>query len=137
MAELSDLLKFCIANNTLYPIPTNPLRLDHFIKVTVLRIIDHTDHVPQSVIDSLILGLNFKRGQSVEEGLRYYFMVDGFLVSASLLPLNSPNLQGWKASGRLKNRRHFKVPKVSLYDIESLCEVVVAIASTSDPFAKT
>lgn len=134
LAELSRLIKPCILANTLKTHPPHPIRIDEFIKIQVLKIIDHTNEVPQSTLDSIILAINFERGESVDEGIHYYFMVDGFLVTASLFPLSSQLLKCWHASGRLLDRRFLKIPKVSFYDIKQLHECIEAISSTPNPF---
>jgi hypothetical protein len=136
LAELSDLFRPCLLNNTLQSALPQSLRLDAFVKVALLKIVDHTSEVPQSSLDSLLHGINFKRGSTVEEGLHYYFMVDGFLVSASLFPLHSVHLKGWRAGGRLLDRSTQRIPKVSFYNIQEIFEGIAAIASTPDPFER-
>jgi hypothetical protein len=135
LAEVSELFKSCIKNNTLKTHPPYNLRLDTFLKMSILKIVDHTSEIPQSTLDSVMHGINLRPGASIEEGLHYYFMVDGFLVCASLFKPQSPFLQNWRADGRLLNRSTLKIPKVSFYGIKEIYEGIAAIASTPDPFA--
>jgi hypothetical protein len=134
--ELNEVFKSCLLKHTLQSDLLPGVRLDRFVKVALLRIVDHTSQIPQSTLDSLIHNINFKRGPTVEEGLHYYFMVDGFLVSTSLFPLQSVHLQRWRAGGRLVDRSILRIPKVSFYCIQELYEGIAAIASTPDPFEK-
>lgn len=132
---LDALIKPCIANNTL--VLSRELQLDHFIKISLRKVIDHKGDIPQNILDKLILNLNCERGDSVDEGLHYSFMVDGFLITASLFHLNSPHLQNWNHNGRLLNRSTLKIPKVSFYEIKQVHESMVAIASVTNPFSTT
>ena len=129
-SELSNIFKSCILQNTLQIHPPHPIRLDDFVKISILKIIDHAEVIPQETLNSLILGLNFESGDHEDSGTHYYFMVDGFLVVIHLFPLNSSLLKQWRPSGVLRNRIFQKIPKVSFCSISQLRDCIAAIAST-------
>ena len=136
LSEFGRLFKPCILNETLNVSSLPGVVLNKFLKISVQRIFDHTSQIPQHSLDSIIYGANVSRGEVVEDGVHFFFMVDGYLVCASLFPLNSPHADNWLVGGRVINRSTLKIPKVSFYEIKEIYEGISAIATTTNPFLK-
>lgn len=132
--ELASIFKPCLLEGTLNIHPPHGIKLDDFIKLSILRIIDPGNEIPQSTIDSLILGLNVERGESIEDGFHCYFMVDGYLIIASIFPPASKVLANWRPYGRVLNRTHLRVPKISYARLKLLTEGFDAISNSKNPF---
>jgi hypothetical protein len=134
MHELAPIFNSCLLNGTLKTNPPHNIKLDDFIKLTILRIIDSTNEISQSTIDSLILGINVERGESIDDGFHCHFMVDGYLIIASIFPPTSSVLANWCPHGRVLNRTHLRVPKVSYSSLKLLTDGFNAIANSKNPF---
>lgn len=76
--EINNLLCYCLRWNTI-KIQTS-LRLDHFFKISLIRIVDKTGQLDDESIKKTMVDLNFERGNNIDDGMLYYFMVDGFLI---------------------------------------------------------
>lgn len=127
LAALSALIKPCIFDNTLFTHPPHEFKLDDFIKITMLKIIDHTGRTPQSALDHMIIGLNFELSNSGDGDIHYYFMVDGYLIFVSIFPPNSSRLLSWYPKGRVLNRHTLKIPKTSFYELKQIHEAISAL----------
>lgn len=134
LRELAAIFKPCLKDETLTTSLAHRFKLDDFIKLTIVRITDPEHEIPQSTIDSLILGLNVERGDTVDDGFHCHFMVDGFLVIASIFPPTSKALAEWRPTGRVLNRSHLSIPKVSYARFKILTDGFTAIAKSPDPF---
>ncbi|WP_221054205.1 hypothetical protein [Methylomonas koyamae] len=112
-------------------------RLDDFIKLSIVKVIDHTQAVPQSVLDNVIIRINQRITDSIDDGIHVYFMFNGFLVTASLLLPGSKALKLWNAPGRLKPLRSIqKIPKQTYFNIPLVHNAFSAIGKTDSPFKK-
>ncbi len=134
LSKLEPYLRHCIKENTLYLSPQGP-KLDDFIKVSIARVVDLLDQIKQETLDRLLFSLNFERGENETEGLHYHMMLDGFLITASILPPGSPLASNWNTPGRLLDRRHLKAPKVCFSVIKPIFEAISAVPTTNNPFA--
>ncbi|WP_141202169.1 hypothetical protein [Oceanimonas doudoroffii] len=76
--EINHLLCHCLRENKI-KIQTS-LRLDHFFKISLIRIVDKTGQIDEDAIRKTMIDLNFERGEKLDDGILYYFMVDGFLI---------------------------------------------------------
>jgi len=76
--QINNLLKHCLKQKKI-KIQTS-LRLDHFFKISVIRIVDKTKQLTDNDIKKTMFDLNYERGSSVDDGMLWYFMVDGFLI---------------------------------------------------------
>lgn len=132
---LEPYIRHCIKYKTLYLTPRGP-KLDDFIKISIVKIIDSQGRIKQEAIDRLLVSLNFKREKNKKEGLHYYMMLDGFLITTSILPPSSPLLSNWINPGRLLDRKTLKVPKVCFSSIEPLFKIISTIPNTLNLFLR-
>ena len=76
---LDDILRHCIINKKIRINKFSQLRLDHFIKICIFRIVDSTKNVPDEVIKALLS--NFVQTKSdTFKGVTWYFIYEGFIV---------------------------------------------------------
>ncbi|UCJ18913.1 hypothetical protein K5Q02_11355 [Pseudomonas sp. MM211] len=136
LISANKILNPCLRLQTLNISLKNNIRLDDFIKISATRIIDPQDNIPQSVIDGVMSGLSFGRGNSPEEGVHYYFMVDGYIILINLYPPNSPTLKNWHPKCAIKDRTYLKIPKIPYYEIKEVKEGMAALAQARAPEPK-
>lgn len=125
LADLSAGFKSCLRKNTIFSEHFG-IRIDKFIKLSILKVVDDSGLIPQSALDNLLLALNLEKGKTVDDGLHFYLMVDGFLLVAHFFPLRSPLLANWLPSGRVTGRRFLKVPKVPFSELSQVHQSINA-----------
>lgn len=135
LSEFSVFFKPCIRKETMTTPKLDNIKLDDFIKLTILRITDTTNEIPQSTIDSMILDINVERGDTIDEGFHCYFMVDGFLIITSIFPPQSAILANWHPHGLVLNQNYLRVPKVGYEKLKLLTEGFNAIRKSQNPFS--
>jgi hypothetical protein len=134
--SLEPYLRHCIKNDTLY-IGHPGRRLDEFIKVAIARIIDSKNQIKQETLDRLLFSLSAEHGEDAYEGIHYYMVLDGFLITASVLPTSSPLATNWRTPGRLLDRTYLKAPKVCFSFIKPVFEMISSVPTTPSPFEST
>lgn len=107
----------------------NPqIRIDHFIKLGIVRVVDRTGAVPDSLLKGAILDMNRSLGKPAStQGALFYFMVDGFLIVYVLKP--EPSLEQLRTA-----RFEFQVPdrssvKIRFLDIQEVAEISNVMAT--------
>lgn len=132
LASADKVFRHCLLNNTLQLASNPEIRLDHFTKITVLRITDPTNEIPQDTLDKLMCNIGLELGESTDDGAHYYFTVDGYLVITSVFLPNSPTLKTWRPAGQIKNRMHLKIPKVPYQELKQIRDGIAAVANSRD-----
>lgn len=132
LASAEKVLRHCLLRHTLEATSDTDIRLDDFIKITTLRLTDPTGQIPQDVLDRIMYGLNLERGESIEEGLHFYLVIDGYLIVISMFPPRSETAKRWEPRGKLRNRKHLKIPKVPYYELSQIREGIESIANARD-----
>ncbi len=122
----------CLRNQSLDISAQHNIRLDDFIKITVFRIIDPSGEIPQDVIDKIMIMINFEMGETVDDGIHYYFMLDGYLVLTSVYAPNSSTLKNLHLRCFVRNRMHLKIPKVAYHEMKQIADGIAAIAIARD-----
>lgn len=132
LASAEKVLRHCLLRHTLEATSDTDLRLDDFIKITAFRLTDPTGKIPQNILDRIMYELNLERGESIEEGLHFYFVIDGYLIVTSMFPPQSETAKHWEPRGKLRNRMHLKIPKVPYYELSQIREGIESIANARD-----
>lgn len=81
-SSLEELIAGCILADKLKIGAGSSMSLDHFFKLSIVRLVDSSNNVADSVIRSVIS--NFRMIRSLEPSVRaiiYYIILDGFLVT--------------------------------------------------------
>jgi hypothetical protein len=129
LQKIEPYLRSCIWENSIWITDRGP-KLDDFIKISVARITDSTGQLGQASLDRMILSLSAERGSNEEDGIHFFFMADGFLITASIILPNSPLASSWKTPGRLIDRNHLKIPKICFTSIKPIFDAIAAIPKT-------
>ncbi|ERH51200.1 hypothetical protein O203_23925 [Ectopseudomonas chengduensis] len=132
LENAESIFRQCIRNKTLSIDSAGKLRIDDFIKITIFRLTDPTNEIPQEALNKIMYSLSLERGKTAEDGVHYFFTVDGYLITASVFPTSSPVLKQWYPVGRLRNRSYLKIPKVSYHELEQIRNGIDAIANARD-----
>jgi len=123
--ELNNLLRHCIKENKI-KIQTS-LRLDHFFKISVIRIIDKTKQLNDNEIKKTLFDFNFEKGASLDDGMLWYFMVDGFLIIYHLSPEKDIHTIRTKRNyAQITNKQRMVVP---ISDIANFKQLVTGFSS--------
>ena len=124
----NDFLKRCLLERTIKINTT--LRLDHFIKISVIRIIDPTNEIDDSFIKNIMINLNFERGSTPGVGVMYYFMADGFLIVYHFTgETDIHKLRVEKNRAQLRNLPNIKIPRVDFRQLNQISTAFSSIAN--------
>lgn len=124
--SINDLFKHCLRNNTI-KIQTS-LRLDHFFKISVVRIVDKTNQLSDAQIKKIMMDLNVEKAESVEGGVLWYFMVDGFLIAYHFSPESDIHTVRTKRNyAQITNRSKLIVPIADVSEFQQISEAFKAI----------
>ncbi|WP_236790158.1 hypothetical protein [Aliivibrio fischeri] len=117
--NIEDLLANCIQNKSI-KIKTS-LKLDHFIRISVLRVVDSSGNVDDDIIKKMMISFGCERGDSVKNGIMYYFMVDGFLIGYFLsTEKDIHKIRTFKMYAQLNNRPEIKIPKAEIKELKQI-----------------
>tara|TARA_R110001599_G_scaffold337246_1_gene555508 strand:- start:1067 stop:1897 length:831 start_codon:yes stop_codon:yes gene_type:complete len=123
--KFNNLLRHCLKENTL-KIQTS-LRLDYFFKISVIRIIDKTMQLNDNEIKKTLFDFNYEKGASLDDGMLWYFMVDGFLIIYHLYPEKDINIIRTKRNyAQITNKQRMAVP---ISDISNFKQLVAGFSS--------
>ncbi|WP_413732273.1 hypothetical protein [Sodalis sp. RH20] len=118
--EINDLFRFCILKNSLKLGKNNSIRMDHFLRICVFRVIDKTGNMPDSVIRSLITSFSFKK-TSQPDFLTWYFIVEGFLIVYIMtIGKNIHDLRASRYKSQLKSGSSMKIDKINIAESDEL-----------------
>lgn len=119
--ELNNLLQYCLKENTI-KIKTS-LRLDHFFRISVIRIVDKSGQLDDLSIKKTMFDFNFERGDTPEKGLLYYFVVDGFLIIYRFSPEEDIHEVRTKRNyAQITNKQRLLVPISDITNFKQLID---------------
>jgi hypothetical protein len=76
--EINELLRVCLKENKIKI--NSSIKLDQFIKISLIRIVDKTDQLSDEDIKNTLFDLSFEKGATIDDGILWYMMVEGFLI---------------------------------------------------------
>jgi len=134
-AEFEEHLANCI-NKKSIKLNTS-LKLDHFIRIAVLRVVDSSGQIEDSIIKKLMIYFGIEKGKTAQEGILYYFMIDGFLIvfffSAGK---DIHDARTMRIAGQLRNRNQIRIPKVEITDLKQINEALNVVFDKAKEFNK-
>lgn len=107
--DINNIIRHYIKNNTLKRIPDFGLRLDHFIRVSMIRIDDKSGQLSPADLKKILIDLT--RDGKNEDSVCYYMMLQGFLIIFTLSV--EENLHAFfikREFAQLKNRQRIEIP---------------------------
>lgn len=121
----NDLLRHCVKENTI-KIQTS-LRLDHFFKISVVRIVDESKQLDDKAIKKILLDFNYEKSEKLSDGMVWYFMIDGFLITYHVSPEKDIHeVRTKRAYAQITNKQTLCVP---ISDISNFKQLVDGINS--------
>lgn len=122
LKEIENLMRTCILSKSI-KLDDN-INLDHFIKISIFRVVDSEKIIDDNIIKNILLEPNFCAEENPNDGLAYYFMVNGFFISYFFYVGNTIyDMKSKKIHGQLENRQQIKIPKVELRNLKPLNNV--------------
>lgn len=124
--NLNELMRHSIKNETI-KIGTS-LRLEHFIKISLVRMTDKTGQIDDRTIRRIFFEPMVEKGNSIDDGIVYYFMVDGFLIIYHLSAnLDIHKLRTSFNRAQIMNRNSVKVPIENIWGLTIGNSLITAI----------
>ncbi|HEO9035869.1 hypothetical protein LQ759_15010 [Serratia marcescens] len=118
--RLQELLRQCIFSNSLKISMHTNLRLDHFFRLSVVRIVDSTGNIPDEVIRSIISNFRMEHGTD-KCSMIYYFMLDGFLVTYVLsVGKDLHDIRAKRLSSQLVSGSSARINKVEVNELKEI-----------------
>lgn len=77
--SLDDLMRHCIFQKKIRINKVSGLRLDHFIKISIFRIIDSSMNISDEIIRVIMSNFSQSRADDFK-GVMWYFIIEGFIV---------------------------------------------------------
>jgi hypothetical protein len=119
--QINNLLKHCLKQRKI-KIQTS-LGLDHFFKISVIRIIDKTKQLTDNEIKKTMFDINYEKGSSVDDGMLWYFMVDGFLIVYHFSPEKDIHAVRTKTNyAQITNKQRLVVPILDISNFSQLSD---------------
>jgi len=117
--KFERILASCLRNKSIKL--STSLKLDHFIRISVLRVVDTQSGVEDDIIRSVLLHFGAEHGNTAEDGMVYYFMISGFLICYFFkVESDIHEARTKRIGGQLLNRSQIKIPKVELSNLKQV-----------------
>jgi hypothetical protein len=118
--SLQELLRQSILSNNLKISVHTNLRLDHFFRLSVVRIIDSTKNIEDKIIRSIITNFRVVHGAD-KRSIIYYLMLDGFLVTYLLyVGKDLHDVRAKRFSSQLVSGSSAKINKVEVHELKEI-----------------
>lgn len=112
--NFAEMMRHCIKNKILRFNNKSQVRIDHFIKIRVLRVVDSTGNIPDHVIKSVLTNFSFDKIESIN-GIGWYFIAEGFIFHYVFSPGESyHDARATRLNSQLTSGSHQKILKVEL-----------------------
>lgn len=121
--EFEDLLKFCIINNRMKLGRGNSLKIDHFLRLSVARVVDSSNNISDDVIKNVMM--NFRMDKSnIEKVAIYYLMLEGFLIVYSLSPgKDIHDVRARRIQSQVVNGSSTNIMKIEIGELKEIREM--------------
>ncbi|PAW07614.1 hypothetical protein B6K85_26680 [Vibrio sp. V1B] len=128
--RIESMLAACIKKGSLKL--NTSFKLDHFVRISVLRIIDTKVGLDDSLIQSAFLHIGVEPGDTPKKGLMYYFMISGFLICYHFSAESDLHeMRTKRIGGQLLNRQQIRIPKVEISDLKQVYDAFMSASYKS------
>lgn len=132
-AQINDLLCHCVKHKKL--MINAPLKLDHFFKISVIRLRDDSKQLNDHTLGKIMFDINVEFGERPSDGILYYFVVDGFLITYHLLPEeNIEMVQVKKNFAQISSKSTMRIPIRDISEFKQIIDGLNAIRSKADEY---
>ena len=114
---LEDFLRHSILRKKIKINDKSSLKLDHFIKISVYRMVDSTGNVSDAVIKNILsnIGIYPQTKNTNIKSITYFWLCDGFLIFYHLLLANDIHqTRALRFDSQLKKGSHQKISKIEI-----------------------
>jgi hypothetical protein len=126
----NDLLRHCVKENTI-KLQTS-LRLDHFFKISVVRIVDESKQLDDKVIKKILFDFGYEQGEQSSDGMVWYFMIDGFLIIYYVSPEKDIHeVRTKRVYAQITNKQKLFVPISDITNFKQLVDGINSIKNQS------
>ncbi|MEC4090141.1 hypothetical protein [Pseudoalteromonas rubra] len=117
--KFEEYLESCLKNKSIKL--STALRLEHIIKISVLRVVDNITGLEDDSIRGALLHFGVQADETKRGPIAYYFMTSGFLITYYLsVEPDLHALRTKKIMGQITNRPTLKVPKVEITNLKQV-----------------
>ncbi|WP_202403517.1 hypothetical protein [Pantoea sp. Taur] len=128
---LDDLLRYCVAERTVRINKKSGLRLDHFIRISIFRMVDSTGNISDEVIKVLLSNFVQTRDDTTN-GIKWYFIVEGFIVFYHFfVGRDLHEIRSFKLISQLTKGSHQKIMKAEINQSKILTELFNSMIEAS------
>lgn len=121
--SLDDLFRHCILNKRVRINKLSGLRLDHFIKISVFRIVDSTGNISDEVIKVLLSNFAQRKSDTIKR-VMWYFIVEGFIIIYNFfVGKNMHEIRRLRFPSQLIKGSHQKILKVEITENKILVDL--------------
>ncbi|MGL6625556.1 hypothetical protein [Aeromonas jandaei] len=112
---------------------SSSIKLDHFFRVSIFRLKDFSKQLDDDVIKRLFIDLNITKTENINDGITYFYVIDGFLVMINLNCHDDIHQQRVrKINNQMTNKNILKIPFVNIFEISEIADTIsVAIEKLS------
>ncbi len=123
---LNNYLKYCLKENTLNI--NSHFKIDDYFKISVIRVVDKKNQLDDTLIKSIFFDYNCEYADTIEEGLIYYFMVDGFVIVYHFNPEESiDSLKTKRKYAQIVNGKKLVVPVSDIRNFKQFADGISMI----------
>ncbi|MCK4743644.1 MAG: hypothetical protein KAT25_07470 [Sulfuriflexus sp.] len=134
--SINNLLCHCVRNNRL-KIQTS-LKLDHFFKISVIRLKDESQNLDDLTLRKVMFDMSVEFGEKPQDGILYYFSVDGFLITYHFSSEEDIHMVRTKRNfAQLLNRQNMTIPIRDISNFKQIVDGFNTIRSKSGEFRKS
>lgn len=121
--DFGEMMRHCIKNNIVRFNNKSQVKIDNFIKIRVLRIVDSTGNIPDHVIKSVLTNFAFGEIESIN-GIGWYFIAECFIFHYVFYPgENYYDARTTRLNSQLTSGSHQKIQKVEVSKDRMLSEM--------------
>lgn len=131
---LNEIVRGCILESSLET--CFGINLNDLIKISVIRIVDKKDELSDDVIKGVLLNPNKETRKAPDDGVVFYFMVEGFFFCYTIEPYKNLdgllNVRTTKKLSEITERDVMYISKVDLRKIKQVQDAFLFISKQDD-----
>lgn len=121
--EFGEMMRHCIKNKAIRFNNKSQVKIDNFIKIRVLRIVDSTGNVPDEVIKSVLTNFSFDKIESINS-IGWFFIAEGFMFHYVFYASEDYyDARTTRLNSQLTSGSHQKIQKVEITKDKILAEM--------------
>jgi len=133
--SINDLFRYCIKENQIQF--HSSFRLDHFIRISVIRVIDNSNRIDDKILKKIFFDFNYEKGELASEGMIWYFMVDAFLIIYNFSPEDDiSKVRTNRVFAQITDKQTLRVPISDISNFKQLVDGLNSISKQTIEYKK-